>query len=233
MSFQVNLLSSLSNHERICDQRGTNVWITEAGYLSGDFLTISEKDCIVRWYSSHGTSIFRSFSFKEPPLDSVFCLLSPFSVDSSASTYNMKKEDQKRLNLGVAVLVSAYELQIFYSTGERYETMLPAASKYLLACPLGIVLQASIVNVTESDSILPSDSAHSRFLRSIDENESFHDTGDDDIAIELNNAANASKDTNVILYLSSPNSSVDFITSSYRLVFEFFPFPSSLFFSFV
>jgi hypothetical protein len=221
MSFQVNVLTSVSNLERICDQRGSNTWITEAGYLSGDFLTINEKDCTVRWYSSCGTSLFRSFSFKEPPLDSIFCLLNPFSVENVVTTDSIKMKDRKGLKLGVAVLVSAYELHIFYATGERYETMLPAASKYLLSCPLGILLQASIVNVPDSDSILPSDSAHSRFLRSIDENESFRDTGDEDITNELKNATSLPKDTNVILYLNSPNSSVDFIASSYRFVLSF------------
>jgi hypothetical protein len=80
--------------------------------------------------------------------------------------------------------------------------MLPAASKYLLSCPLGILLQASIVNVPDSDSVLPSDSAHSRFLRSVDENESFRDTGDEDITNELKNATSLPKVANVmILYL--------------------------------
>ena len=186
------LSSSLSQDEIIWDQRGGDAWITEAGYLSGDILTFHPKECCVRWYGRNGMALVRMFQLSKIPLDAIFCLLDDPSVDNGHS--------QKRLC--IAILLSSNELLIYYATGERYEIMLPAPCKYLLACSEGLLLQGILCDI--QDPVLPTEF-------------DIETLGDEIEAFLLDTNKGKSRiENNVVLHLVSPNSPVDVISITLR-----------------
>jgi hypothetical protein len=178
MALQIDLLSTLSLDEKICTQHGGHVWIHQESYLHGDFLTLNQKEKSVKWFHQGGNAIFRNYQFQKEPLDAVFCILNKHMI-TSINTVDGKREEKQ---LCVAILVSPNELHIYFQSGEKYEMMLPAACKYLLATSLGLLLQGTIFNVIEP--ILPEES-------------------------QFQSAE--THDTNVVLFLNSPYSSVDII----------------------
>jgi hypothetical protein len=196
MPVQIEFLASLSKNEKLCNQHGGNNWITQEGFLNGDFLTLNKKEKTVKWYSKGGTAVLRSFQFESEPLDAVFCLLNVDSVDSSGPEDPTTTDDKR---LCIAVLVSTNELHIYYQSGEKFEMLLPASCKYLLATSRGLLLQGTIFNVIENvvlDDTMISPPA------------------------ENNNDGNPHphNDTNVVLFLHSPHSSVDIISTTLQYV---------------
>jgi hypothetical protein len=117
----------LSESEELLDQFGIK---------NPEILTRNHCNKRITWFSEGGLRVIRKFQFETVPLQAVFCTF----LDGFNKADNRFEVD------AIAVLVTSFELHLFFLNGESYEIKLPFQMRCIVNTSFGLVFERTSSN---------------------------------------------------------------------------------------